>query len=139
AARPGVPKAEVRWSRSLWEKGLPNLEEQGLASTTDGTRRNYVEGPEEQRLRMIERTVDLGDDGRYRVAVAGDTAELDEETRAFDRALIITFGALGIGLLLTTMVQMQFGLAPVKRISAGPSAPPPRRAAPGPRRLAPAT
>src|SRR5215470_2702487 len=120
--RLGVPKADVRSSRSLWDKGLPNLEEQGIAATTDGTRRNYVDGPEEQRLRMIERTVDLGEDGRYRVSVAGDTSELDEETRAFDRALILTFGALGVGLLLTTMFQVQFGLAPLKRISAGLSA-----------------
>ena len=31
----------------------------------DGTRRGYVIGPEDQRLRMLERTVDLGEDGRY--------------------------------------------------------------------------
>jgi signal transduction histidine kinase len=120
--RLGVPKADVRSSRSLWDKGLPNLEEQSLAATGDGTRRSYVEGPEDQRLRMIERTVDLGEEGRFRVSVAGDTAELDEETRAFDRALILTFAALGVGLLLTTMFQVQFGLAPLKRISAALSA-----------------
>ena len=45
-------------------------------------------GPEDQRLRLVERTVDLGDDGRYLVAVAGDAAEIDEETLAFDRALL---------------------------------------------------
>src|SRR5262249_20480968 len=77
----------------------------------------YVPGAEDQRLRLIERTVDLGDDGRYLVAVAGDTAEIDEETLAFDRALAVTFGVLAAVLLLTTMFQVRFGLAPLKRIS----------------------
>jgi signal transduction histidine kinase len=115
--RLNAPKPEVRSSRSLWDGGLPHLEDQGIEATSDGTRRSYVPGPEDQRLRLIERTVDLGEEGRYLVAVAGDTAELDDETRAFDRALIITFGALVIGLLLTTMFQVRFGLAPLKRIS----------------------
>ncbi len=67
AARP-----EVRSSRSLWDSGLPHLADAGVAATDDGTRRAYVPGPEDQRLRLIERTVDLGEDGRYLVAVAGD-------------------------------------------------------------------
>jgi signal transduction histidine kinase len=117
--RLNAPKPDVRSSRSLWDGGLPHLEEQGVEATSDGTRRSYVAGPEDQRLRLIERTVDLGEEGRYLVAVAGDTSELDDEARAFDRALIITFAALVIGLLLTTMFQVRFGLAPLQRISDG--------------------
>src|SRR5262249_6049162 len=82
-----------------------------------GTRRNYVGGPEDQRLRLVERTIDLGEDGRYLVAVAGDPSEIDQEIRAFDKALAITFGALAAVLLLTTLFQVRFGLAPLKRIS----------------------
>jgi signal transduction histidine kinase len=37
--------------------------------------------------------------------------------RSFDRALILTFAALTIGLLLATMFQVRFGLAPLARIS----------------------
>jgi signal transduction histidine kinase len=113
------PKPEVRSSRSLWDGGLPNLGEQGVALGADETRRSYVEGPEGQRLRLIERTVDLGDDGRYLIAVAGDSQEIEEETRSFDRVLVITFGTLIVALLLTTMFQVRFGLAPLKRISEG--------------------
>src|SRR5262249_17775553 len=51
--------------------------------------------------------------------VAGDAAEIDEETRSFDGALVITFAVLGIVLLLTTTFQVRFGLAPLKRISEG--------------------
>jgi signal transduction histidine kinase len=68
---------------------------------------------------LIERTVDLGDDGRYLIAVAGDSQEIEEETRSFDRVLVVTFGTLIVALLLTTMFQVRFGLAPLKRISEG--------------------
>src|SRR5262245_15502818 len=114
-----TPKPEVRSSRSLWDGGLPHLTDQNAPLGADGTRRSYVDGPEEQRLRLIERTVDLGDDGRYVVAVAGDSQEIEEETRSFDRVLVVTFGTLIVALLLTTMFQVRFGLAPLKRISEG--------------------
>ena len=115
--RLNAPKPEVRSSRSLWDGGLPHLADQGVAPATDGTRRSYVQGPEDQRLRLVERTVDLGEDGRYLIAVAGDSQEIDDETRAFDRALAVTFFTLAVTLLLITMFQVRFGLAPLKRIS----------------------
>ena len=110
-------KTEVRSSRSLWDGGLPHLQDIGIAAGADGSRAGYVDGPEDQRLRLVERTVDLGDEGHYLVAVAGDAAEIDEETRSFDQALVITFAILAVVLLLTTMFQVRFGLAPLKRIS----------------------
>ena len=76
-----------------------------------------MQGPDDQKLRLIERTIDLGADGRFLVTVAGDAAEMDDETDAFYQALAITFGALTIVLILTTMFQVRFGLAPLKRIS----------------------
>src|SRR5215210_6224791 len=66
---------------------------------------------------MIERTVDLGEEGRYLVAIAGDAQEVEDEAQGFDRALALTFGVLVIVLLLTTMFQVRFGLSPLKRIS----------------------
>ena len=78
-----------------------------------------MQGPEDQRLRLVERNVDLGDEGRFLVAVAGDAAEIDDEIRAFDGALATTFAVLAVVLLLTTLFQVRFGLAPLKRISAG--------------------
>lgn len=66
---------------------------------------------------MVERPVDLGSDGKFLVTVAGDATEIFEETRAFDYYLFGTFAALTIGLLLTTIFQVRFGLAPLKRIS----------------------
>jgi signal transduction histidine kinase len=110
-------KPDVRASRSLWDKKLPKLEDRGVDLSAAGIRVAYVDGPEGQTLRMVERPVDLGADGKYLVSVAGDAAEIFDETRSFDYYLGGTFAALGIVLLLTTIFQVRFGLAPLKRIS----------------------
>ena len=110
-------KAEPRASRSLWDKKLPKLEEQGAELTAAGIRLGYVDGPEGQSLRMVERPVDLGVDGKFLVSVAGDATEIFDETRSFDYYLGGTFAALSIVLVLTTIFQVRFGLAPLKRIS----------------------
>jgi len=110
-------KAEIRASRSLWDKKLPRLEEHGAELTAAGIRLGYVEGPEGQNLRMVERPVDLGADGKFLVDVAGDASEIFDETRSFDYYLGGTFVALSIVLVLTTIFQVRYGLAPLKRIS----------------------
>jgi signal transduction histidine kinase len=110
-------KTDVRSSRSLWDRGLPNLPQVDVPTDAGEVQQGYVPGPEEQKLRLVERTIDLGDDGRFRVAVAGDATEIEDETHAFYQVLAVTFGALTIVLLLTTMFQVRFGLAPLKRIS----------------------
>ena len=110
-----APTPDVRSSRSLWDAPLPHLSDP--SATSGGARAGYVEGPEGQELRIVERTIDLGEEGRFLVAVAGDAAEIEEETRSFDGALLVTFGILAVVLLLTTTFQVRFGLAPLKRIS----------------------
>jgi signal transduction histidine kinase len=112
-------KPEIRASRSLWDATLPRLDNAGVPAGPGGSRQGYVQGPADQHLRMVERTIDLGEDGRFVVGVAGDAAEIDDELRGFDEALLVTFGVLGVVLLLTTMFQVRFGLAPLKRISEG--------------------
>ncbi|HXW28785.1 MAG TPA: sensor histidine kinase [Xanthobacteraceae bacterium] len=112
-------KPDVHSSRSLWDSALPRLDERKIPPDATGSRQGYVEGPEEQRLRLVERTIDLGDDGRFLIAVAGDAAEIEGDMRGFDEALTVTFCVLAVVLLLTTTFQVQFGLAPLKRISEG--------------------
>jgi signal transduction histidine kinase len=115
--RTDTEKGETRASRSLWDKKLPKLEDHGAELTAAGVRLGYVDGPEGQSLRMVERPVDLGADGKFLVSVAGDATEIFDETRSFDYYLGGTFAALGIVLLLTTIFQVRYGLAPLKRIS----------------------
>src|SRR5260370_8941769 len=69
-------KAEMRASRSLWDKKLPKLEEHGPDLTAAAVRPAYVAGPAGQNLRMVERPVDLGADGKFLLSVAGDATEV---------------------------------------------------------------
>src|SRR6185503_8531100 len=112
-------KPEVTSSRSLWDRALPHLGGQSVAPDAEGLRKSYVQGPEDQRLLLVERDVDLGDYGRFLVAVGGDAAELDDEVLAFDGAIVTTFIVLAAVLLLTTLFQVRFGLAPLNRILRG--------------------
>jgi signal transduction histidine kinase len=114
-----APTPDVRSSRSLWDATLPHLAALGVSTAPGGARQGYADGPEGQRLRVVERTIDLGEDGRYLVAIAGDAAEIDDEIQSFDGALFVTFGVLAIVLLLSTTFQVRFGLAPLNRISEG--------------------
>src|SRR5687768_2860953 len=50
-------KKETRASRSLWDNKLPKLEDQGIELSLSGVRVGYVDGPEGQTLRMVERPV----------------------------------------------------------------------------------
>jgi signal transduction histidine kinase len=114
-----APTPDVRSSRSLWDGALPHLADLAASSVPGAANGGYAEGPEGQQLRVVERTIDLGEEGRYLVAVAGDAAEIEEETYNFDSALVVTLGVLAAVLLLTTTFQVRFGLAPLKRISEG--------------------
>jgi signal transduction histidine kinase len=110
-------KTEIYASRSLWDGVLPRLQDMGVEPGPDGIRKSYVQGQEEQRLRLVERTIDLGEEGRFLVSVAGDASEISEEIVAFDRTLAMTFAGLALVLLITTLFQVRFGLAPLNRIS----------------------
>jgi hypothetical protein len=84
-------KPDVRSSRSLWDKQLPKLDDATGAMTAAGVRIGYVNGPEEQRLRIVERQVDFGSDGKFLVTVAGDASEIFDEIRTFDYTSEVPF------------------------------------------------
>ena len=113
-----TPKPELHSSRSLWDSNLPRLPNSKDASALSaGYQKGYAQGPEDVRLRLVERNIDLGDDGRYLIEVAGNASEIDEEMLSFDRVIGATFAVLAGALLLTTALQVRFGLFPLKRIS----------------------
>ena len=113
-----TPKPEVHSSRSLWDSNLPRLRDAAVDAASGGYRKGYTQGPEDVRLRLVERNIDLGDDGRYLLQVAGDASEIDAEMTSFDRIIGGIFSGLTVALLLTTALQVRFGLSPLKRISA---------------------
>lgn len=110
-------KTETKSSRSTPESGLPALANPAAAENLGGFSEGYVKGPENQRLRVVQRIVDLGEDGRYVVAVAGDSYEIDDDSDDFNDALFVTFLALGVVFLLMVWFQVRFGLRPLARIS----------------------
>ena len=121
-ARINGGKYEIKSSRSVPESGLPALSDPAEAENHGGFNEGYISGPEGQRLRVNQRIVDLGEDGRYLVAVAGDSYEIDDDSDDFNDALFVTFGALGFAFLLMVWFQVRFGLRPLSRISSALSA-----------------
>ena len=86
------------------------LEDNGADLTAAGIRLGYVEGPEGQNLRMVERPVDLGADARHLAAWPATPASIFDETRTFDY-LGGTFAALSIEQALTTIFRVRFARA----------------------------
>jgi hypothetical protein len=110
-----IANPEVRSSRSLWDRTLTPLRDEGATTSADGARHGYVIGPLGRRLRLLERTVDLGQDGRYLVVVAGDPQEIDDEMRSFYKAIAISFSFLAA--LLALMMFFQTRLVRISSFS----------------------
>ncbi len=69
------------------------------------------------RLRVIEQRFTLfGGEKHYSFIVAGNFDELEQEIAAFTGTLIIVLGLLGVGLLAALMVQVRYGLKPLRHL-----------------------
>lgn len=108
-------KPVIRASRSLVGGQLPKLEDLG-AEQNRGARQGYIIGPDDRRLRQFERMIDAGEDGRYIIAVSAPADEFIDDIRDFRIALIITFGLLFLALIVSTLLQVRLGLAPLARL-----------------------
>lgn len=106
----------IRASRSLVGGQLPKLLDQPIFPNARGIRESYISGPDDRSLRILEREIDVGEDGRFTVAVAAPSDELDADIRDFRFALTMTFVLLGLALVASTIVQVRFGLRPLARL-----------------------
>jgi signal transduction histidine kinase len=111
-------RPNLRASRSLVGGQLPKLLDQELTPNARGLRESYVSGPDDRSLRIIEREIDVGEDGRFTVAVAAPADEIEADIRDFRFALTMTFLLLGLALVASTIVQVRFGLRPLVRLGA---------------------
>ena len=109
-------RPNVRASRSLVGGQLPKLLDQSIVPNSRGLRESYVSGPDDRLLRILEREIDVGEDGRFTVAVAAPADEIEGDIRDFRFALAMTFLLLGIALVASTLVQVRFGLRPLVRL-----------------------
>ena len=108
--------APVLRSRSLWDQALPI----GASPATTAAVPSEVEGPDGQPLRLVEREITLpGSTEHLRFAVAGDRGEVEAAVRTFNRTLDWSLGLLGLGLLLAVLIQIRFGLRPLRSIRQG--------------------
>lgn len=115
-SRVDAPNPVVRTSRSLFAARLPSLAEAGLRADASGLRKNYVTGPDERRLRLVERIIDVGADGRWLVQVAASTEEVDQQAGWFMFALAGSFLTLAAALVGATALQVRYGLQPLRRL-----------------------
>ena len=117
--RTDVAKPEIRASRSLFAARLPRLAEQSIPAGLGGSRRGYASGPDERRLRIVERVIDTGDQGVYLVQVAATTEEVDQTITTFQYSLLATFLVLALALIGSTLFQLRYGLRPLRRLREG--------------------
>lgn len=100
-------------SRSLWDRAIrvtPDL----LVNPNDGV--DIRQFPEEP-LRLMARTVVLpGSQTRWVFIVAQAREGLDDQIRALRTTLVRSFLMLGLGLILLTVLQIFFGLRPLRRV-----------------------
>ena len=114
-ARTDSERPVIRASRSLIGGQLAKLEDVG-AEESRGVRKGYVIGPDDRRLRQFERRIDAGEDGRYTIAVSAPADEILDDIRDFRIALTITFCLLFVALIVSTLLQVRLGLAPLARL-----------------------
>lgn len=116
--QPGSRLRDVRASTSLFGGSLPLLSGEEGPQRFGEIRKGYAVGPDERMLRIVERDIDLGDEGRWVVSVAGPADQIRADVRRFVTAMSITFALLGLALGLSTLLQIRFGLRPLKALRA---------------------
>jgi signal transduction histidine kinase len=119
---PGASGRALRYSKSLFGAALPGLVPEDENRRFGEIRQGYGNAPDERRLRIIERDIDLGEDGRFIIRVAGPADEIDADLVRFRMSLVITFLLLGAALGFTTLLQIRFGLQPLVNLRSGLSA-----------------
>jgi len=104
-------KGTVMISRSLWDREL----RQDLSVPAPQPHQYYAVGPDDQEIRVIERDIIFPDaEASVRFAVAAVTTENKQQVTRFVRVIAITLGLMGLGLLGAVVVQVRYGLRPLR-------------------------
>lgn len=107
----------LRTSPSLFSRRLPSLVEPGLPSARGDFRDGYREGPAGRRVRIVEQEIDLGEQNRFVIAVAGNADEIVDQRRQFDLTLLTILSLLGLALGGSAYIQVRYGLRPLRELS----------------------
>ena len=93
---------------------LPRDWEKINASAHGAFYKGYGYSADGKQVRILERKIQLPDQQRFQLFVAGDALEISKGANSFFYVIIITFSLLGLGWIVTTIVQIQYGLKPLK-------------------------
>jgi signal transduction histidine kinase len=118
--RTDVNPPEIRASKSLFATQLPQLV--AVGDDHGAILSGYAVGPGGHQLRMIERDIDAGDDGRFLVQVAANADVIQAQERSFEYGLAATFLALALALIGSTALAVRFGLRPLRVLREGVAA-----------------
>lgn len=111
----GIAAVGVLRSRSLWDTTLAAPADR----LADGeVHMHEVPGPQGARLRLVERTVAVGDGvgARWRLMVAADLAETAAAVGRFNGVLAASLAVLGLLLGAAAVAQVAVGLAPLRAL-----------------------
>jgi len=81
----------------------------------DVTSLSFV-GPDGQLLRALGRRIELGPGNAYDILMAGNAGAVQDQIAAFRRSVFLTLGVFAIGLVLSTTLQIRWGLRPLDRV-----------------------
>ena len=107
-------------SRSLWDRTLElkGAEPEGDSFSSEVSFYDSAQFAGEP-LRIAERTVVLpGSETRWTFAIASATSEMDAQIQQVRFILIWSFAVLGIGLIVMALLQIRYGLSPLRRVRA---------------------
>ena len=116
------PQARRFVSASLATAALDVPFEKQVAADAGGNRWLNAKGPIGEPLRMVEviDTINHVDGSpRYSIVVAGPLDWLDSRLSGFLTRLSTALALTGIGLVMATLVQVRFGLLPLRQIERG--------------------
>lgn len=106
-------------SPSLLEKRLEPIQADLADRDEEGLAHFYLYDANGTRLRVIEQRYKLYDKAdQYSFMVAGNFDELKVEATAFRQTLVAMLTLLGLGLLIAILVQVRFGLRPLRTLQA---------------------
>jgi signal transduction histidine kinase len=101
-------------SRSLWDAIL--VPKPGYTGD-DSDHLYYSTGPENEKLRVIERDITLpGSRIALRMSVAASSSEIDQDIKSFNTFVLWSSSALALGLITAVFIQVRFGLGPLRQL-----------------------
>lgn len=127
----GEPRFEALYSGWYWQIARdgqilltsPSLGFGRLAVPDDASERDeeglvrFSElGPNGELIRGIEGMLEFAGSATYQIIVTGNATALQAEVATFRNSVILTLAVFGIALILSTFIQIRWGLRPLDRI-----------------------